>query len=237
MLCGIILFAGCSKENVQGIDEEQEPDEQEIAGVAPEILGCDFFLEDRVLTKRPGASVDYIIDCGVTSRNGLTIEPGVTLGLRSFLQFSGHNRARLRAVGTADDSITFTAVKKESDGTWVRNSVKGGWEGLILDTRGHELEHVIIEYAGKNQPMRGGGANIIVGQNGAISIKNAIIAHSAGNGLRMTHGGSTATLESVTFKDTDDCAIYAHRNITERDFVYNNLAFEDIGESEKNICR
>src|SRR5690554_1415479 len=69
----IILFASCSK------DDDGLNDEPIVQLDPPIILDCDFFLQDRVLTKNPNAAVDYIITCMMKSKGEIRIEPDVVI--------------------------------------------------------------------------------------------------------------------------------------------------------------
>ena len=45
----------------------------------PIVLKCDYFKEDRILTKNPNAAVDYIINCVMIAQGDIKIEPGVVI--------------------------------------------------------------------------------------------------------------------------------------------------------------
>jgi len=130
----------------------------------------------------------------------LTIAPGATLVFEqdAALEAYGTNSA-LKAVGTAAEPITFTALQHQ----------KGYWYGLVFnDTDNHDnvLDYVTVEYGGAETDAEL-KANIAVKSSGNassqwIQVTNSTIQHSSGHGISVAQE-TTYTLTNNTFNDID----------------------------------
>lgn len=107
----------------------------------------------------------------------LTVKPGVVvrgnyLGAGAFGDVALVVNGTLRAVGTAQHPISFSALDK-------------GWKGIELNGRNNDLQHVIIE---------GAAVAVHVGAGGQFSISDAIISGVDEQGLG--HRGIVAEADS-----------------------------------------
>ena len=84
----------------------------------------------------------------------LTIEPGVVVKFAGHFKFTVAYRATLRAIGTKEENIIFTATDTDE-----------GWFGLRFVNTGDDdtLEYCTIEYSKKNRTEGGGIENIMGG--------------------------------------------------------------------------
>lgn len=164
----------------------------------PIILDCDYFLENRVLTKNPNAAVDYIITCKMTVSADITVEPGVVI---EFEQDAGISiddfnipSASFSAKGTADKPIVFRGVV----------SNKGYWRGLLFDSNStrNELNYVQIDGAGgRSFNSNNDRGAIIVWAEGRLKLTNSIITNSETYGLNAGYGNATLEITNNQFKD------------------------------------
>ena len=145
-------------------------------------------------------------EVSVDDQQTLTIAPGATLVFEqdAALWAYGVNSA-LKAVGTAAEPITFTALQPQ----------KGYWYGLVFnDTNSADnvLHYVVVEYGGAetNPELK---ANIAVISSGNassqwIEIKNSTIQHSSGHGISVaqetTYNADITTSNSFADIDGDD---------------------------------
>jgi hypothetical protein len=105
------------------------------------------------------AAGPYVVtgDLTVPRNKTLTIEPGVTVKFAGHFSLTVGYRATLRAIGTEQDRIVFTATDKTE-----------GWYGLRLINSGADdtLRYCTLEYATK--PRTGGGGGLVNLYGGAV---------------------------------------------------------------------
>ena len=182
------LFISCSTE-----DESDNPVQLDPAIV----LDCNYFKENRILTKNPNAAVDYIITCKMHVAADIVVEPGVVI---EFEQDAGIDiddfnttTASFSAKGTAAKPIIFRGTV----------STKGYWRGLLFDSNNtkNTLEHVQIDGAGgKSFNSNGDRGAIIVWANARLNLNNSTISNSETYGLNAGYGGSTIQIMNNDFK-------------------------------------
>lgn len=130
--------------------------------------------------------VPYIVDYGWvyvsgTGRPVLTIEPGTTL---RFGNDSGLNAGvtgdagEIKAIGTAEEPITFTADADEPQ--------PGHWGGLVFGRHASSVsrvEHAVVEYAGGENNTGYYAAGIAVMNDKGDFVRHTTVRHSAGYGI------------------------------------------------------
>lgn len=217
LFLGLGMFVSCSSDDSNDPILQNDP---------PIILDCDYFKEDRILTKNPNAAVDYIITCVMRARADIKIEPGVVI---EFEENAGINiddfnvtKASLVAKGTGDKPIIFRGKVKS----------KGYWKGILFNTGStkNELDHVEIHHAGgeafNSNNDRGA---VILWANSKLKIKNSLISKSLTYGLNAGYGNSLLSLENNIFEDNDAPIVinpqYIHQINSTNDFTGNNKDF------------
>jgi hypothetical protein len=114
--------------------------------------------------------------------------------------------ARLRAIGTATNPITFTAQ------TTMPVPSPGHWRGLWLDefSSGSHLAHVKVFYGGQGGQEEEDWpslSNLRIGALSPVTIENCEFAYSSGHGLEFATNASGALIRDCTFHHngaTDD---------------------------------
>lgn len=194
LFLGFGMLMSCSSDDDTIIDDpivQLEP---------PIILDCDYFEEDRVLTKNPNAAVDYIITCVMAARADIKIEPGVVIEFEEnagiYVDDFNVTKASLVAKGTAEKPIVFRGTVK----------AKGFWKGILFDTGStkNELDNVQILHAGgASFNSNNDKGAVILWADSKLKIKNSIISKSLNYGLNAAYGNSLLTLENNIFEDND----------------------------------
>ncbi len=187
------------------------------------------------------ASSPYTVtgDIGIARNQTLTIEPGVVVRFAGHFSLTVGYRATLRAVGTEQDRITFTAIDLEE-----------GWFGirLINSSTDDSLKYCTIEHATKPRTGGGsfenlfGGAILCFGSYDhdpgmpmvtAPTIDSCIIArnYARTGGAIMCYNGAEATITNNVIVDNEadldgagialyyaDCTIA--NNVIARNYAY-----------------
>lgn len=115
-------------------------------------LSCENITSDKTLPK-----AEYTVNCAIDIRNGaiLTIEPGSVFKFSSDGALSTSNGGAIKALGTADKPIVFTA----------KEPIKGFWKGINIAT--NSIQNVFtfckFEYGGKGSSP-GGLATVRLGR-------------------------------------------------------------------------
>ena len=191
----IILFASCSK------DDDGLNDEPIVQLDPPIILDCDFFLQDRVLTKNPNAAVDYIITCMMKSKGEIRIEPGVVIEFEQghtgiFITEEDAPNSSFYAVGTSDRPIIFRGVENQ----------KGYWTGLRFGSTNNrnELKHVIIEDAGNDRnPGENWAGGVYLATSAVLKMTNTTIKNCKNFGLNLRNKYNSITLSQNIYTEND----------------------------------
>lgn len=177
-----VLYS-CSDDDSPGVDPNVEA----------EVLPCDYFkTEDRILTHKPGAEIDYIVECVMEITKDVTIEPDVRIAFALDAGLHIEETGNLTAVGNAEKPILFTGKEK----------VRGFWKGVAFTSPGvrNHLEYVTIEY--------GGGAaihanvepsNITVSYDTRLSIDNCTIRESQNFGMFVYSNTRELAVTNTTF--------------------------------------
>ena len=169
----LTLWVSCSK-NDNGDGASNQTD-------SPIVLDCNYFQEDRILTKNPKAEVDYIVKCRMFVSGNIQIEPGVVIEFEkdTGLTQSDKNTTSIFAKGTADKPIIFRGVEK----------VKGFWRGIVFysNSTKNELDYVRIEDAGgEPHSNKGEKSAILLNGGGHLKLSNSVISNSNSYGLMTT---------------------------------------------------
>lgn len=156
---------------------------------SPIVLDCNYFEEDRVLTKNPNAAVDYLVKCRMFVAGHIVIEPGVVIEFEkdTGISQSDKNTASFAAKGTAEKPIIFRGVEKE----------KGFWRGIHFysDNANNQLDYVYVEDAGgEPHTNRGERSAIFLYGNGHLKLTNSVISNSKSYGL-MSSSNFLSVLE------------------------------------------
>jgi hypothetical protein len=193
-------FTATDEMSVRAIVEEPAGD---LPVVLSEDINEDLLLED-VYEEEDKA--DYLVTDLIHVNAQLEIRPGVII---AFEQDKGLqvNQGKLIAIGSAENKIVFTGVKKE----------RGFWKGILIfsNSFSNELDHVKVEYGGSNtfiESLDGHRANIFLGgsdiSGAALKITNSEIANSTEYGLYLKGMSSLTGFEANDFQWNAGNAIY-----------------------------
>lgn len=180
------MLVSCSTDDESIIDDPIQQNDP------PIILDCDYFLENRVLTKNPNAAVDYIITCIMKVQGEIIIEPGVVIEFEQgktgiLVAEEGAANSSLYAVGTSDKPIVFRGIENEF----------GYWTGLRFGSANNknELKHVIIEDAGHGQHYgENWSAGVYLATGSKLKMTNTTISNCKNYGLHLYNKNLDITL-------------------------------------------
>ncbi len=136
------------------------------------------FLEDGTWKD---LGVPYYMSIVIYVKGALTLEPGVKIVAEDGTRISVEGAGSLKAVGTAEKPIVFTAERK----------IPGAWKGIELyqaASKDNIFDHVLIEYAGS------GTASVKVDgafRGSYLSVSNTTIQD--GDGLAICKGTTPDT--------------------------------------------
>jgi hypothetical protein len=138
-----------------------------------------------------GDGIDYILPCVISVKAQLTIEPGVTIQVKSGAGILVETTGSLVAVGTSSKEIIF---KSEED-------VAGVWKGIYIKSNNvlNELNYCRISNGG-SASFDGNTtklANVRVALNAKLKIQNSTISKSAKDGL-LVDGLDSDALNPIT---------------------------------------
>lgn len=117
----------------------------------------------------------YIVTRELLIRAGVTVEPGATFRMKNGVTININGSGYLRAIGTAEKSITFTSTSADTY-----------WNGLFFNSTNtnNELRYANVEYAGLNRIGDADHhANVVVGRYGKLLIEHSSISNGIGYGL------------------------------------------------------
>jgi hypothetical protein len=149
----------------------------------------------------------------VKVQDSLRIMPGTTVVFQGFFQIIVENNASLKAIGTENDSITFTVT--DTTGFHVFNSGRGGWNGIRLNEAGaSQFDYCRMQY-GKAalDNDQDGGALRIYGCN-AVEISNSTLFCN----FSREHGGALNAENSKVV--IHDCMVSNNLTYSEIDTIY-----------------
>ncbi|MGM0509210.1 MAG: hypothetical protein ACQERZ_08655 [Fusobacteriota bacterium] len=134
----------------------------------------------------------------------MTIVPGVKIEFESGGGLKLSEEAALIADGTTNEKITFTGTSKQP----------GWWNGIFIEESSNQknkLNHVIVEYGGKEKFKDSDGAgNVVVGStaaysdNSSIEISNSKLSESDGYGIFVNNKGSVVNDWAVNEFENND---------------------------------
>lgn len=149
----------------------------------PIILDCDYFKENRTLTKNPNAAVDYIITCMMKVQANVIIEPGVVIEFQQgdtgiLVDEENVPNSSLYAVGTSENPIIFRGVENEM----------GYWNGIRFASTNNknELKHVFVKDAGNGQRYgENWSAGVYAASGSKLKMTNTSISNCKNYGLHI----------------------------------------------------
>jgi hypothetical protein len=131
---------------------------------------------------------DVVIDLGAK----LTITPGTYVFVKTPVRGDGRFvvNGTLDAQGTGPSPVTFTT------GWSLLDPHNGDWEGILFNpgSTDNVLEYVVVQYGGAGMPM------IDIGSSD-VTVRNSVILHSLGHGIRTTNASPTITQNSILLND------------------------------------
>lgn len=192
----LFTFAACSSD-----DDNPEVSPPIVQTDPPIVLDCNYFREDRVLTKNPNAAVDYLITCVMEVRGGdIKVEPGVVIEFEqdAGIEIDGFNttKASFSAVGTSDRPVIMRGVKSQ----------KGYWRGIFFDSNSplNKLSHVRVEDAGgKSFNSNNDLGGVIAFANSSLVLENSFISNSKSNGFQANYEGITLKMNNNVFTNNN----------------------------------
>jgi len=117
----------------------------------------------------------------------LTIEPGVVIeGTRDGqLEIATYQSGSLKAIGSPDKPIRFTAVEK----------TKGGWKGIVLAGNAKDvvIQHAVVEYAESDRQTGAIRTGESVDQGTQAAIEDVSFEHLNGVGLSVNRLAKVTT--------------------------------------------
>ena len=144
----------------------------------------------------------------VVVQDSLIVLPGTVVLFDRFFSIAVGEGAVFRALGTKEDSIRFTVA--DSTGMWLYNSLRGGWNGIVMErARQVQLDYCVLEYGKASQELdqQGGALNIAHCRN--VTLSNC----SLRNNFARNRGGAVHAEDSqVVFLD---CQFLKNRVYTE----------------------
>lgn len=182
------LFVSCDK-------EEEKEEIKDTTSAEAILLPCDYFKEDRILSKQPNAEVDYIIDCVIQITDAvIQIEPGVVI---HFTENSGirlQGNGAISAKGNPSAPIVFTT----------KSGNKGSWRGIYINSPStqNELSFCHILNAGGNSFNSNNDRGAIVfWANSKLKLHDCVINNSASHGLNAIYTKSLLDFRRNSFAD------------------------------------
>lgn len=149
----------------------------------------------------------------VTVQDSLCIAPGTTVLFTDFYSITTEKNAMLKALGTENDSITFTV--SDTTGFHIFNSGRGGWNGIRLEKAGpSRFEYCRFQYgkAALDDDQDGGALRIFY--SNAVEIGHSTLFCN----FSREHGGAlNAEYSTVRMRD---CKVNNNMTYTGLDTVY-----------------
>jgi hypothetical protein len=168
----------------------------EDAALVPEAI-------DEDLTIGPGCV--RIERSWVTAGATLTIAPGTTILMGEYLNVTPLSdvQSPIVAIGTAEQPIVFTSAQE--------NPAPGDWECIRIGSQAaaSELEHVVIEYAGRACGTTGAGFEGALDVDAPLrGIRNVTVRDSAGYGIALNAGADVREFRDNHFARNADASLY-----------------------------
>ncbi len=180
------------------VDEGDEP---------PEVLDCDAFGADLVLTDSPDRVVDYVVECRANVGGTLSIEPGTVIG---FGEDAGLDASNGSGVLDIEGDECNPVVLRGVDPT------PGSWRGVFIDNNSgddqpdNRIVHTEIRHAGGGSFNSNGDTGaIILWADNRLTLTDTVVAESASHGLNVTYGDSTLDFARNHFEDNAGDGVYA----------------------------
>ena len=150
-----------------------------------DVTGNALFRDNNQIFK--AINVPYQVNSPISLRSSVVVEPGVVIEFGLSAGFNIAIDGSLKAVGTPEKPILFTAEQK----------VRGGWNGFqytFTNNPDNQIDHAIFEYGGEDL----GNTKALLGyfgDNVRGSVTNTIFRESQTNGLVLdgivTESGNT----------------------------------------------
>ena len=154
-----------------------------------------------------------VVTGDVIIEDSLTINPGTTVIFKGFYQILAKEGASLKAMGTENDTITFTIA--DTTGFHLFNSGRGGWNGIRLDKAGtSKFDYCRFQYgkAAMDDDQDGGALRI-------FDCDEVEIGHSTlFCNFSREHGGALSAENSKVVMH--DCKVNNNQVYTKLDTVY-----------------
>lgn len=169
----------------------------------PVTLECD--IDEMTVLENRNDGIDYIVPCLIDVTAGLVIEPGVTIAFEQGAGFEiqdyGTREGYIEAVGTEEDSITFTGVLQAA----------GAWRNISINSEDlrNTMAYCIIEYAGHSD---GSEAAVDLDKSSKLEIKNTSFRNNKGYGLFVRNSSNIEGYESNRFADNQYYPIHIAAN-------------------------
>ena len=149
----------------------------------------------------------------VNIQDSLTIAAGTTVVFQGFYQIKAERGASLKAIGTENDSITFTVT--DTTGFHIFNAGRGGWNGIRLSKAGRsEFDYCRFQYgkAALDHDQDGGALRIF--NCDEVEIGNSTLFCN----FSREHGGALSAENSKVVMH--DCDVLNNLTYTKLDTVY-----------------
>ena len=181
------------------------------------LLGCLFakaqIVEVNGLQSGVWEADTVLVTGDIKVQDSLRIMSGTTVLFQGFFQIVVENEARLNAIGTKADSITFTVA--DTTGFYLFDSGRGGWNGIRLNKAGAcKLDYCRFQYgkAALDNDQDGGALRIINSDDVEIGHSTLFCNFS------REHGGAlNAEWSKVVIHD---CEVNNNLTYTKLDTVY-----------------
>ena len=152
------------------------------------------------------AKADYLVTSDITVNAQLTVEPGVVIEFEQNRSLQILPSGILIAKGTPDKRIFFTGKVRE----------KGYWKGILFQSSNinNELDHVGVEYAGRNPLPDMGNIKANIALEGssfsgaALKISNSTLYSGGGYGLYVGGASQLNYFSANYFSNNTGSSIY-----------------------------
>jgi hypothetical protein len=174
-------------------------DDGTIVNVSAQLLDCNYFTEDRVLTNT-AAAIDYIVPCVMDITAAITIEPGVVIAFEENAGFGVYDAGSINAVGTATEPIVLRGETQSA----------GYWRGIHVETNSskNRLEYVTVEDAGSNYVYCCNEKASLFVKDGQITVQNSTIRNGENFGIVARNAAELPDFQNNTITTHGDYPLY-----------------------------
>jgi len=219
------LNEDCISDGNCNTDCTNDPDCTPTLGTGTDTLICNNISSDMTLVDDPNATIDYFVDCILTIKAEVNIQPGVVIAFGADAGIIVGTDGHLNAVGTSSNKITFRGKEPS----------KGYWRGVQFEsnTINNELTHVVIQDAGlEDIAWYSYALTSLMIYDGQISLNNLTIQNGAGHGITIYKEATVREYNDVTITTHNKEPLFiSSQKVSDLDGVNSDYT----GNTENNI--